>query len=32
LCPENVTELANGRLLEQPPVAGSEPVIPRGET
>jgi transposase len=30
LCPRNVPELANGRLFLQPPVAGPEPVIPRG--
>ncbi len=29
-CPGNVAESANGRVLEQPPVAGSEPVVPRG--
>jgi hypothetical protein len=32
LCPVNVAGSANGRLLEQPPVAGSEPVTPQGGT
>jgi hypothetical protein len=32
LCPVNVAGSANGRLLEQLPVAGSEPVTPQGGT
>jgi len=32
LCPVNVAGSANGRLLKQPPVAGSEPVTPEGGT
>jgi hypothetical protein len=30
LCPQNLPECANGRLLTQPPVAGSEPVVLKG--
>ena len=32
LCPVNVAGSANGRLFEQPPVAGSEPVATTGGT
>ena len=32
LCPEIVTESTNGRSLEQPPVAGPEPVATTDET
>ena len=28
---ENLADYANGRLLEQPPVVGREPVDPKGE-
>jgi len=32
LCPEHLRECANGRLLEQPPVAGPEPAGPEGRS
>jgi hypothetical protein len=32
LCLERAREYANGRLLEQPPVVGAEPVDPQGRT
>jgi hypothetical protein len=31
LCPKNLADCANGRLLEQPPVVGREPVDPKGK-
>jgi hypothetical protein len=31
LCPQNLSECANGRLLTQPPVVDLEPVDPKGK-